>query len=346
MSSCSSGGSNDDSPPINNNIIPSNIVLTVNIVGSSTSNPNGDGSGMVTVQVSATDAVRYELKFENDNIISTSNGFATHTFTETGTNTYIISAFAYSSTNHSISTFQSVSVFVDNGQPQLVWSDEFNTNGAPDVSKWNYDVGAGGWGNGEAQYYTDRPNNVIVENGSLKIIPSKENYMGAEYTSARIKTQDKFNFTYGKVDVRAKLPQSQGTWPAIWLLGSNFPSVGWPACGEIDIMEQTGWDKNTVLATCHWQDQASSSNASYGLTTSVSDATSSFHIYSLEWTETHIKMFVDDVEYYMIDLNSTLPFDRDFFLILNVALGGSLGGTIDAGFTTDIMEIDYIRVYK
>ena len=346
MVGCSSEGSNDDGPPDSNVILPSNIMLNIEIVGASSDTPNGDGSGVVNVQVSATDAVRYELKFGNDDLVSTSNGSVTYTFSMTGTNNYLISAFAYSSTDNSISTFQNVSVFVDNGQPQLIWSDEFNTNGTPDASKWNYDVGAGGWGNSEAQYYTDRSDNVIVENGLLKIIPRKENYMGAEYTSARLKTQNLFDFTYGRVDVRAKLPQVEGTWPAIWLLGSNFPTVGWPTCGEIDIMEQTGWDKSTVLATCHWLNQSDSSNASYGLTTTISNATTSFHVYSVEWTETYIKMFVDDVEYYVIDLNASLPFDSDFFLILNVAMGGSLGGTIDSGFTTDIMEIDYVRVYN
>lgn len=344
--SCSSGGSDDDSPPINNDIIPSNIVLDIEVVGADSSNPNGDGSGVVNVQVSATDAVRYELKFGNSDLVETTNGMISHTFNDTGINSFLISAFAYSSTDHSISTFKNVTVFVDNGQYQLVWSDEFNEDGSPDSSKWGYDIGAGGWGNGESQYYTDRSENVIVENGLLKIISNKESFSGSEYTSARIKTEGKFDFKYGKVEIRAKLPSAQGTWPALWMLGANFSSVGWPACGEIDIMEQTGWDKSTVLATCHWLDQSSSSNASYGLTTNVSDSTTNFHIYSMEWTDSYIKMFVDDVEYYVIDLNSSMPFENNFFLIFNTALGGSLGGTIDSTFSSDTMEIDYVRVYQ
>jgi len=344
---CSSSGSDNSGPPIDNDVIPSNIVLSVDVVGSDSSNPNGDGSGVINVSVSATNAIKYAVKFGNDNIIENSSGTFSKTLTQPGTNNYLISAFAYSSTNNSISTFENVMVYVfDDGELQLVWSDEFNIDGAPNSSDWGYDIGAGGWGNGESQYYTNRSENVIVESGFLKIIPRKENYMGSEYTSSRIKTEGKFNFKYGKVEIRAKLPEGQGTWPALWMLGANFQSVGWPTSGEIDIMEQTGWDKNTVLATCHWLNSADSSYASYGTTTSNPSATTAFHIYSLEWTETYIKMFVDDVEYYVIELNTSLPFNNDFFFIFNVAMGGSLGGTIDSAFTFDTMEVDYVRVYQ
>ena len=240
---CSSdSGSGDDSPPIDNEIFPSNIMLTIDIVGANASNENGNGSGMVNVQVTATDAVRYEVKFGSNDVIQTSTGLVSHTFTDDGLNNYIISAFAYSSTDNSISTFKTVSVLVaNNGELQLIWSDEFNENGSPSTSKWGYNIGAGGWGNGESQYYTSRSDNVIVEDGLLKIIAKKENYMGSEYTSARLKTESKFDFKYGRVDIRAKLPSSQGTWPAFWLLGEDIGTVGWPACGEIDIME-TVWN--------------------------------------------------------------------------------------------------------
>lgn len=230
----------------------------------------------------------------------------------------------------------------DAGFTDLIWSDEFDTNGAPDTTKWAYDLGAGGWGNNEEQTYTDNAENVIVEDGYLKINAIADGSGG--YTSARVKTQDLFNFTYGKVEVRAKLPSSQGTWPAIWMLGSNFPDVGWPNSGEIDIMEQTGDNKNAVLATCHWFD--GSANASYGESTSVTNATTEFHVYALEWTEESIKIFVDDTLYYTLTNDSALPFNSDFFIILNVAMGGSLGGTIDPEFTEDTMEVDYIRVYQ
>ncbi|WP_405607727.1 family 16 glycosylhydrolase [Polaribacter sp. Asnod1-A03] len=235
-------------------------------------------------------------------------------------------------------------VSVDYEYNNLVWEDDFNTDGAPDVANWTYDLGAGGWGNGESQTYTDATENAKVENGSL-IITAKADGNGG-YTSARLKSQGLYKFTYGRVEVRAKLPASQGTWPAIWMLGSNFPTVGWPTCGEIDIMEQTGADKNTSLGTLHWLDAASSSNASYGETTSVANASSEFHLYTLEWTDAAIKIYLDDVQFYEMTNSSDLPFNTDFFLILNVAMGGTLGGEIPDIFTEDTMEIDYVKVYQ
>lgn len=346
MFTCSSNESDNIDPPIDESIIPSDIVLTIDIVGTDSSYPNGDGSGLINVNVSATDAIKYGFRVGNEDVVENLSGAFSEVLTKTGTNSYLISVFAYSSTGNSISTFKTIDVFVDNGQLQLIWSDEFDADGSPNESKWGYDIGAGGWGNGESQYYTDRIENVVIKDGILKIISKKESFSGSEYTSTRIKTQGKFDFTYGKVEVRAKLPSAEGTWPAIWMLGADFQTVGWPACGELDIMEQTGWGKNTILATCHWQNSSDSSTASYGLTTSNPTSTTAFHIYSTEWTETYIKMFIDDVEYYSIDLNSSLPFDHDFFIILNVAMGGTLGGTIDPNFVTDTMEIDYVRVYQ
>ncbi|ARV16823.1 glucan endo-1,3-beta-D-glucosidase [Polaribacter sp. SA4-12] len=226
----------------------------------------------------------------------------------------------------------------------LVWEDDFNTDGAPDATNWTYDLGAGGWGNGELQTYTDTADNAKVEGGSL-IITAKADGSGG-YTSARLKSQGLRKFTYGRIEVKAKLPAAAGTWPAIWMLGSNFPTANWPHCGEIDIMEQTGADKNTTLGTCHWFDTASSSNASYGETTAVADASSEFHLYTVEWTDTAVKIYLDDVKFYELANSADLPFNADFFLILNVAMGGSLGGTVDAAFTEDTMEIDYVKVYQ
>ncbi len=226
---------------------------------------------------------------------------------------------------------------------ELVWADEFSDNGAPCVANWGYDLGGGGWGNGEVQTYTNNSNNVIVEGGLLKIKAKKN---GGSYTSARIKSQGKFKFKYGKADVRAKLPVAQGTWPAIWMLGSNFPTVGWPHSGEIDIMEQTGGNKNEILGTLHWYNTAGNSNANYGQTTSITNASSQFHIYSLEWTPDTVKIFLDGVQFFVLNNNEDLPFNADFFMILNVAMGGTLGGAIDPAFTEDSMEIDYVRVYQ
>ncbi|MHB0756184.1 glycoside hydrolase family 16 protein [Polaribacter sp. M15] len=223
----------------------------------------------------------------------------------------------------------------------LVWEDDFNTNGAPDATKWTYDLGAGGWGNGEEQTYTNNAENVIVEDGSLKITAKAD---GASYTSARLKTEGLYEFTYGRVEVRAKLPASQGTWPAIWMLGANFATVGWPETGEIDIMEQKGQDKNTVLSTIHYPGNSAGNGPSQS--TSLPTSTTEFHNYAVEWTEAKIVFYIDDVPYHTLTNDASLPFNADFFLILNVAMGGTLGGDIDPAFTEDTMEIDYVKVFQ
>ena len=226
----------------------------------------------------------------------------------------------------------------------LVWEDDFNTDGAPDATNWTYDLGAGGWGNGEVQTYTNSAENAKVLDGSL-IITAKADGSGG-YTSARLKSQGLRKFPYGRIEVRAKLPASAGTWPAIWMLGSNNPTVSWPYCGEIDIMEQTGANKETTLGTLHWYNTTANSNASYGETTAVADASSDFHLYTVEWSDTSIKIYLDDVSFFQMDNDSTLPFNADFFMILNIAMGGTLGGDIDPGFTEDTMEIDYVKVFQ
>ena len=223
----------------------------------------------------------------------------------------------------------------------LAWEDDFNTDGAPDTAKWTYDLGAGGWGNGELQTYTNNADNVIVEGGSLKI-NAKVN--GAGYTSARLKSEGLYEFTYGRVEVRAKLPASQGTWPAIWMLGANFSTVSWPAAGEIDIMEQKGDDKNTILSTLHYPGNSGGNGPSQS--TTLATSTTEFHNYTVEWTDAKIEFFIDDVSFHTFNNDATTPFNADFFLILNVAMGGTLGGTVDPAFTEDTMEIDYIKVYQ
>ena len=232
----------------------------------------------------------------------------------------------------------------------LVWEDDFNTDGAPDATNWTYDLGTtdtfgnNGWGNGELQTYTNNAENVKVEGGSLKITAKSDGNGG--YTSARLKSQGLRKFTYGRVEVRAKLPASAGTWPAIWMLGSNYTTVGWPTCGEIDIMEQTGANKDNTLGTLHWYNNTASANASYGESTPVADASSDFHLYTVEWSDTSIKIYLDDVSFFQMANDSTLPFNADFFMILNIAMGGTLGGDIDPSFTEDTMEIDYVKVFQ
>ena len=232
----------------------------------------------------------------------------------------------------------------------LIFEDDFKVNGEPDDSKWGYDIGRGdnGWGNAEAQYYTDRPENVVVENDNLKIIAKKENFQGASYTSARLKTQDKFDFTYGRVDVRAKLPKGGGTWPAIWMLGANFPEVGWPNCGEIDIMEHVGNDPGSIQSALHNPD--SFANTKYKKSTDITDESDTYHVYSMIWSEEQISFYLDGARFYIYRPESrnsnTWPYDKPQFLILNVAMGGSLGGDIDPTFTSSSMDIDYVRIYQ
>ncbi|MFS4483478.1 family 16 glycosylhydrolase [Hyunsoonleella sp. 2307UL5-6] len=237
----------------------------------------------------------------------------------------------------------SASVDFETAFTNLVWEDEFDVDGAPDPASWTYDLGTGtnGWGNNEVQSYTSNAENVIVEGGMLKITAKADGNGG--YTSARVKSQGLKEFTYGRIDVRAKLPTAQGTWPAIWMLGANFPTVGWPQSGEMDIMEQTGADKNTVLGTVHWFDNGT---ASFGETTPVTDIGNEFHVYSIDWSSDKIYILLDNVPYFELANNDTLPFNSDFFFILNIAMGGTLGGDIDSAFTEDTMEIDYIKVYQ
>ena len=335
--SCSTSSSDNE---VNEPNIPTNLSISGVKLGANGNNPNGDGSGVVDFTITATNATYYRVLINNETLELTQNTFS-YTFTQNGTNNYSIIVSAYNSVGFTSTTY-SITVYVYS-ELQLVWSDEFDTNGAPNSSNWGYDLGDHGWGNNELQNYTNNIENAVVENGVLKIV-AKAN--GTGYTSARLKSQGLQSFTYGKIEVRAKLPASQGTWPAIWMLGSNFSSVGWPHCGEMDIMEQKGWDKNKVLGTFHWQDNASNSYAGYGEETTANTSTTEFHLYSLEWTSDVIKVLYDDVIYVTFTNNSNLPFNADFFIILNIAMGGNLGGDVDPNFTQDTLEIDYVRVYQ
>ncbi|MDI1303707.1 MAG: glycoside hydrolase family 16 protein, partial [bacterium] len=223
----------------------------------------------------------------------------------------------------------------------LKWSDEFNVDGAPDSAKWAYDLGAGGWGNSEAQTYTNAAENVIVQGGNLKITAKKA---GSGYTSTRLKSENKFEFTYGKIEVRAKLPTGGGTWPAIWMLGQDYATNSWPGCGEIDIMEHKGNQPNVIYGTLHYPGHSGGSGD--GKTTTIANAATEFHVYKAIWSPTSVKIYVDDKLFHTVLNTSSLPFNKDFFLILNVAMGGTFGGAIDSAFTQSSMEIDYVRVYQ
>ncbi|WP_319005346.1 family 16 glycosylhydrolase [Flavobacterium shii] len=228
----------------------------------------------------------------------------------------------------------------------LIWSDDFNTDGAPDPTKWVNELGTGdsGWGNNEKQNYTSNPTNIIVQGGSLKITAKKEASGGMAYSSARIKTDGKFKFTYGKVEVRAKLPVGGGTWPAIWMLGQNYATNSWPACGEIDIMEQVGNSPNVIHSTLHYPGHSGGDGVT-GSTT-IPTASSAFHIYKTVWSPDSIKFYVDDALFHSFANDASTPFNKDFFLILNFAMGGNFGGIIDPSFTESTLEVDYVKVYQ
>ncbi|KGK30169.1 family 16 glycosylhydrolase [Cellulophaga sp. E6(2014)] len=237
---------------------------------------------------------------------------------------------------------------VDVSYTNLMWSDDFDVDGTPNPVNWTYDTGAGGWGNNESQYYTNSTDNAVVSDGTLKITAKAETFSGSNYTSARLKSQGLFDFTYGRVDIRAKLPEAGGTWPALWMLGSNFETVGWPNSGEIDIMEHVGNNLNVVQSAIHTL--SSSGNTINKGETTVTNVASEFHVYSVNWSENEISFLIDDVIFYTynpaVKDDQTWPFDKSQFLIMNIAMGGTLGGTIDSAFTEDTMEIDYVRVYQ
>lgn len=233
----------------------------------------------------------------------------------------------------------------------LVFEDDFSNN-TLNVANWTHETGTGqnGWGNNELQHY--QSGNTSFQDGHLIISAKEESVSGSSYTSSRIVSQGKFEFRYGRVDIRAALPQGQGLWPALWMLGSNFNSVGWPASGEIDIMEKVGGSgrENEIHGTVHWQN--SGQHAQYGGSqTLTTDATNSFHVYSIEWTSDRISWYIDDnaTPFHVIDTSPAEldEFRRNFFLIMNVAVGGNWPGAPDA--TTSFpqhMIVDYIRVFQ
>ncbi len=236
----------------------------------------------------------------------------------------------------------------------LVWSDEFNYSGYPDPKKWSYNVGGHGWGNNELQYYTEfELNNARVENGKLIIEARKESYENNLYTSSRLVTKNKGDWTYGRFEIRAKLPSGIGTWPAIWMLPTewNLGNGSWPDNGEIDIMEHVGYDSGVIHASIHCNQYVWTNNTQKTATINVPNCTSEFHNYILEWSDKEIKIYVDDKHYFTFQNEDKgwqyWPFFKDFHLILNIAVGGNWGGAqgIDDSIFPQKMEVEYVRVY-
>jgi beta-glucanase (GH16 family) len=233
-----------------------------------------------------------------------------------------------------------------------VWFDEFDGSEL-DENNWRYDIGGSGWGNNELEFYTNR--NAYLIDGNLVIRADKENYGGREYTSSRLKTQSKQTVNYGRIDIRAVMPQGQGIWPALWMLGSNFPTVGWPHSGEIDIMEMIGGNgrENTVHGTAHWYNQSSNQNASYGGNYGLPSGetlSTNFHVFSIDWDSTSITWYLDNVQYHSMAINdssSLAAFRKDFFFIFNIAVGGNWPQYPDASTVfPQRMVVDYVRVFQ
>jgi len=238
---------------------------------------------------------------------------------------------------------------------ELTWSDEFNDSlgTSPDSTHWNYDIGTGnnGWGNAELQYYTNRPANVKMDGaGNLVITARSESFSGSGFTSARIKTKGLFTQKYGRFEARIKTPTGPGIWPAFWMLGSNIDEVPWPQCGEIDIMEQRGQEPQITHGTLHGPGYSGGAAITKGYTLPNGRFDNDFHIYAVEWGDGFVDFFVDNYLYNRItskDVTGEWVYDHPFFLILNVAVGGNFVGFPTTGTPfPQSMYVDYVRVYQ
>lgn len=247
---------------------------------------------------------------------------------------------------------------MEGDQWDLVWSDEFNGKGLPDTTKWSYNIGNWGWGNNEPQYYTEnRLKNARQENGHL-IIEAHKNDMGQAWTSARLSTQGKHAFTYGKIEFRAKVPAGRGTWAAGWLLGDAYrDEISWPYCGEIDVLETVGYEINDTTgkginhATCHTRAYYFKQGNQIGSQIEVDSMNTKFHVYGIEWYPDRIEAFLDGEHYFTYDKNANereWPFHKPQNIIINLAVGGGWGGAkgIDPAYNSHQYILDYVRVYQ
>ena len=233
-----------------------------------------------------------------------------------------------------------------------VWSDEFDYTGKPAPNKWGYDTGGGGWGNKELQYYTDALSNARVAEGKLIITARKEKKDNRDYTSARLVTKNKGDWTYGRFEVKARQPRGRGTWPAIWMLPTDGAYGGWPRSGEIDIMEHVGFDQDQVHVTVHTEAYNHSIKTQRGKQRLVPGASTGFHLYRVDWTPYAVRGYIDNQQMFEFINEGTgpaaWPFDKRFHLLLNIAVGGNWGGTkgVDPGVFPQSMEVDWVRVWQ
>ncbi len=319
----------------------------------------------VKIQATAVNAVSYQLFVNQSDEYTEENqtGFFTYIFEEDGV--YPIEVRAFGSSGKYVKTTKQVEIIAeDNTVPldhgyispeeyegyNLLWQDEFNGTQV-NTNDWAYDIGTGswGWGNNELQYY--RKENSWVADNVLTIEAKKENFGGQSYTSSRLKTQQKFSYQYGRIDTRALLPKGKGLWPAIWMLGDNITQVSWPDCGEIDIMEMIGDTENQVHGTAHWEYDGThaSSGGTKTLLSTDDNYSEAYHVFSVIWDENTLKWFVDDQQYYTLDITGAdmSEFHQSYFLILNLAVGGNWPGSPDqTTIFPQQMKVDYIRVFQ
>lgn len=350
----------DDDNGNGNLILPSDLVVELNTT---------NGSGIVAIESSAQNANFYTIFFgetSNETPIKSTDGKATYTYTKAGN--FIIKVQANATASQFIEKEIEVNITLGNDEltipstgfisPSsyegltLVWEDDFSGTSL-NTNDWSYEIGRGsnGWGNNELQFY--RQENTSIVDGHLVITAKKENFNGAQYTSSRLITKDKKSFQYGRVDIRAALPKGQGIWPAFWMLGNNFPTVGWPKCGEIDIMEMVGGagKDNTVYGTLHWDNNGSHACTcgDDGYTIASGSLANEFHVYSIVWNANKITWYVNNIMHHEIDITPAelSEFDAPFFLIFNIAVGGNWPGNPNA--TTQFPQrliVDYVRVFQ
>jgi beta-glucanase (GH16 family) len=339
--------------------IPSNLVVKVN--------RSSADQKVAIIEAKAENAVEYQLHV-GPSVQTNTTGIFSQAFTENGT--WDLDVRAYGSSGRylrelvpfSIQTDPETKpeVTIDQGyfSPssyegyQMVWNDEFDGT-TVNSNYWVFEIGTGcpnvcGWGNDELQYY--RRENAWIKDGVLTIEARKENFQGSQYTSSRMKTQGKKSFKYGRIDIRALMPQGQGIWPALWMLGNSITEVSWPACGEIDIMEMVGGKgrENQTHGTLHWD---ANGHAQTGSSYRIPEGTlaDQYHVYSIEWNETHMKWFVNNYNFHTIDITPAhmSEFHEEFFFIFNIAVGGRWPGNPDSStIFPQQMKVDYIRVFQ
>ena len=354
LSSC-----NENSDSID--LDPTNVSVAVTVAD--------DGSGIVEIVATGENVVKYEFIVgeSGGNTVVNTTGIYSHTYSLTGI--YLIEVKAFGSSERFVKKTKEITVTVgedigpidgDNGYitplsyegMNLIWQDEFNGSSLNET-EWNFEVNGDGGGNNELQYY--RRENTSLSDGFLTIEAKKETYLGKSYTSSRLTTQHKFSFQYGRVDIRAILPKGQGLWPALWMLGDNISTVGWPKCGEVDIMEMIGGGAgrdDTTHGTLHWDNSGSyactcGQNEGYTLTDGV--FADKFHVFSIEWNQTTIKWYLDDVLFNTVDITGAelSEFHDTYFLIFNVAVGGNWPGSPNSSTVfPQTMVVDYVRVFQ